>query len=122
MAADSFHAAVEKSMRKNPPVTFPEFVEVVTKAKKRVNVLEMDATSFVQPGFSVSQYTLNKCKNRPYIENIRRIIVRKGCLDLLLSDSVANGVEVQSFSLFSKKQLKLVTTDEFDLVSSLKNQ
>lgn len=76
MAADSFHAAVEKAMRQNPTITYPDFVDVVTKAKKRVDVFDMQVSDFFQTPFNVSQYTLNKCTKRPYIDKIKKIIVR----------------------------------------------
>ena len=60
IAADSFHAAVEKAMRTAPPVTFEEFVDVVKIAKKKVDVLNMEATNFFKPTFNVIQYTLNQ--------------------------------------------------------------
>lgn len=122
MAADSFHAAVEKAMRQNPPVTFPDFTECVLKSKQKVDVLDMQATDFLQPLFNVSQYTLNKCKNRPYIDNIRRIIVRKGCMDLQYSSSIVDDSKLQSISLLSKKQLKIITADDFNMLNSLNFQ
>lgn len=122
MAADSFHAAVEKAMRQRPPVTFPEFADAVSKAKKYVDVMNMSATSFFQPTFSVIQYTLNQCKTRPYIDQIRRIIVRKGSLALQYSRSITDDEDIKSCSLFSKKQLEQVTVEGFDLKNLLRFQ
>lgn len=122
MAADSFHAAVEKAMRQNPPVTFPDFVDTVQKSKKNVDVLDMQANNFFQTTFNVSQYTLNQCKDRPYIDQIRKIIVRKGSMAFEYSSSVADDANMKSCSLFSKKQVKQVATRGFSLESSLKMQ
>lgn len=122
MAADSFHAAVEKSMRQSPPLTFPEFSDAVSKAKTKVDVLDMGVHSFVQTTMNVTQYTLNKCKKRPYIDKIKQIIVRKGSLKLHYSNSVLDEDEIQSCVLFSTKQLRQVTAEGFKLEDTLITQ
>lgn len=122
MAADSFHAAVEKAMRTAPPVTFEEFVDVVKIAKKKVDVLNMEATNFFKTTFNVTQYTLNQCKKRPYIDQIRRIIVTKGSLDLQYSSDVSGNGELHNCSLFSKKLLKRINGAGFTVDDSLETQ
>lgn len=123
MSADSFHAAVEKGMRNHigdPIITFPDFKEVVVKAKKNVEVLEMSFKDFFQTTLSASQYTLNKLQPRPYIENIRKVVLRKHSYQFGYSNSVEEGSDLTYCFLFSKKQMKTVTDDAFELDSSLK--
>lgn len=119
MAADSFHAAVEKQMKISPPVTFPDFKEVVVKAKKEVEVLDMTVEDIFQSDFSVSQYTLNKLKPRPYIDNIRQVVIRKGSFDLEYSNSLTVNSTMKRCNLFSKKQQKFISVATFDFESTL---
>ncbi|KFB46968.1 hypothetical protein ZHAS_00014983 [Anopheles sinensis] len=79
-----------------------KFSATVSKAKTKVDVLDMHAANFFHTTYNVSQYTLNKCKNRPYIDKIKRIVVKKGSCELHNSNSVDVG-EVKKCLLFSKR-------------------
>ena len=80
----------------------------------------MQAEHFFQSMLKVSQYRLDQCKDRPYIDQIRRVIVQKGRMDFQYSSSVTNDGEIKSCMLFSKKQLEQVSTECFKLESYLK--
>lgn len=118
MAADSFHAAVEASMRRARVVTYDDFKVAVEKAKKEVDVLDMLTTDFFQTELTVSQYTLNRVHPRPYMENIRKIQFRKGRYDVGYTDLV-NSEQLVYCSLFSKKQQKLIAEENFNLNGTL---
>lgn len=123
MSADSFHAAVEKRMRKNtgdPVITYPDFKQVVEKAKKNVEVLDMTHDDFFQTTVTASQYTLNKLHPRPYIENIRKVVLNKGSYQFGYSSSVEEGSELIRCLLFSKKQLKMISESNFKFDHTLK--
>lgn len=122
MSADSFHAAVEGRMKKSPPITFHDFEEVVATAKRQVDVLTMDAKHFFAPKFTVTPYMLSKCRPRPYIEQIRRVVIKKGNFMFVYSDTVQSEGELKSCSLFSKKNQKLVSEHSFDLETALSRQ
>ncbi|XP_062557261.1 uncharacterized protein LOC134222135 [Armigeres subalbatus] len=121
MAADSFHAAVEGSMRKDPPITYEDFRTVVANAKSNVEVLDMQPEDFFSNFLNVSQYALNKIKPRPYIDNIRYIAVKKGSLNLHYSESVS-GKDLKSCKIFTAKQERLVSDADFDLENQLKRK
>lgn len=57
MAADSYHAAVERAMKPKPPVSFPDFKEHLQVAQKNVAVLDMLPEDFFETQFQISQYT-----------------------------------------------------------------
>lgn len=123
MAADSFHAAVEKAMRHgNPTSTFPEFKQVVKKAKQNVVVVDMAANDFFEMKMTVSQYTLNRCKTRPYIENIRKIVLKKGSFEMSYYSSVDDSGEMLSCCIMSKKQMKTVDDKYFSLANILRRK
>lgn len=122
MSADSFHAAVEGRMKKSPPITFHDFEEVVATAKRQVDVLTMDAKHFFAPKFTVTPYMLSKCRPRPYIEQIRRVVIKKGNFMFVYSDTVQSEGELKACSLFSKKNQKLVSEHSFDLETALSRQ
>lgn len=104
MAADSFHAAVEKQMKSSPPLTYPDFEEVVHRSKWNVEVLSMGVEDFIELDFNISQYTLNQLKPRPYVDNIRLVQLTKGSLSFSYSDHVDTSAEdLISGELFSKK-------------------
>lgn len=65
-------------MRHSLVVDYEDFKEAVGKAKKQVDVLDMEVKDFFKTEFSVTQYTLNHIRPRPYIENIRMIMISKG--------------------------------------------
>ncbi|XP_055627194.1 uncharacterized protein LOC129769139 [Toxorhynchites rutilus septentrionalis] len=120
MAADSFHAAVEKAMRNGEPVcTFPEFKRVVQKAKSNVVVEDMSVNDFFEMKMTVSQYTLTNCKPRPYIENIRKIIFEKGSYEMNYSSAVNDSEKMHSCCIMSKKQMKIVIHKDFNLANIL---
>lgn len=120
MAADSFHAAVEKAMRHgDPTTTFPEFKQVVKKAKQNVFVVDMVANDFFEMKMTVSQYTLNHCKPRPYIEDIRKIVFNKGSFEMNYSSSVDESGEMLSCCIMSKKQMKTIGDKSFSLTDIL---
>lgn len=115
MAADSFHAAVEKRMRHgDAPITFQDFKLVIAKAKKNVEVMDMQPSDFFESTIMASQYTINKCKPRPYLEDIRKIVFKKGSFEFTYSCNVDDdGTTLKSCTLFSKKQLKLISEKDF---------
>lgn len=120
MAADSYHAAVEKKMKSKPPVTFHDFKDVLLSAEKKVEVLEMQPQDFFESQLQISQYTLNNLNPRPYMENIKQVVIRKGSFVLNYAESLDSDAVLHSAMLFSKKQLKMVTLPNFDLVAGLK--
>lgn len=123
MAPDSFHAAVEKQMKSSPPYTYPDFEEVVKRSKRNVEILSMGAEEFIQPDFNVSQYTLNKLNPRPYIDNIRKIVLKKGSLSFNYSDNVAaTDEDLVSCQLFSKKQQKEIARPTYTLAKAFRRQ
>lgn len=121
MSADSFHAAVEGAMKRNPPITYPDFREVVKNAKGNVEVMDMLPVHFFPNVFNVSQYVLNKLKPRPYIEKIRHVTVKKGSYEFHYSDSV-NGQNPKSCKILTAKQEKQISSDEFVLEQHLKRR
>lgn len=123
MAADSFHAAVEARMRRGKPVvTMDDFETAVKNAKQRVEVMRMKPEDFLSPSINVSQYTLNNCNPRPYIDDIRKVIIKKGTLMFQYSSEVGNEGEVRSCYLLSKKQQRIVIDDMFRLEKHVKRQ
>lgn len=120
MAADSYHAAVEKAMKSSPPVTFPDFKYDLQVAQKNVAVLDMHPEDFFETQLQVSQYTLNNMDPRPYMDKIKQVIIRKGSYMLIYGDSLESGADLQRGMLFTKKQLKMVTSKTFDLKTTLK--
>lgn len=121
MAADSFHAAVEAKMRHERVVTFENFKSAVANAKKDVDILDMQVTDFFQTKMNVSQYTLNSCKPRPYVENMRKVVFKKGKYELGYSDGI-NGDKLKYCKLFSKKQSGLINQDTFSIEANLLRQ
>ncbi|EDS27200.1 conserved hypothetical protein [Culex quinquefasciatus] len=123
MAADSFHAAVEKQMKSSPPLTYPDFEEVVHRSKRNVEVLSMGVEDFIELDFNISQYTLNQLKPRPYIDNIRLVQLTKGSLSFRYSDHVdACAEDLISCELFSKKQRKTITAPAYTLEKAFRRQ
>lgn len=105
MAADSFHAAVEAHMRRGKAVTTMNgFEAAVKEAKKRVDVLKMEPDHFFSSSINVSQYTLNNCKPRPYIDDIRKVIIKKGTFMFYYSKQVGKDGEMLSCNLLKKKK------------------
>ncbi|XP_062564207.1 uncharacterized protein LOC134227031 [Armigeres subalbatus] len=121
MAADSFHAAVEGAMRRHPPITYSDFKAVVQGAKQKVEVMDMVPEHFFTAAFTVSQYVLNKLSPRPYIDNIRQVVIKKGSLEFYYSNSV-NGDDLKSCKIFTTKQENIISSDDFDLEHLLKKQ
>lgn len=123
MAVDSFHAAVEKQMKSSPPLTYPDFEEVVHRSKWNVEVLSMGVEDFIELDFNISQYTLNQLKPRPYIDNIRLVRLTKGSLSFSYSDHVDTSAEdLISCELFSKKQRKTITAPAYTLEKAFRRQ
>ncbi|KAL1375676.1 hypothetical protein pipiens_017360 [Culex pipiens pipiens] len=118
MAADSVHAGVEKQMKQKRVVTFEDFKLAVSKAQKNVEVLDMKATDFFQPKIAVTQYALNQCHPRPYVENIRKVVFSKGRFDVGYGDTV-HCKQLSYCHLLSKKQRKLVEAADFDLMKTM---
>lgn len=114
MSADSFHSAVESSMRRERIVTFDDFKAAVSKATKKVDVLDMQVTNFFQTELNVTQHTLNQIHPRPYIENIRKIVFQKGKIEIGYAEAV-NSRKLTYCTLFSKKQQKIINSDDFEL-------
>lgn len=113
MSADSFHAAVEASMRQERIITFEDFKTAVAKATKNAKIMDMETSDFFQTELTVKQYTLNQKHPRPYIENIRKIVFQKGRYEVGYSDTV-DATELVYCSLLSKKQQKLIASIDFD--------
>ncbi|XP_031334146.1 uncharacterized protein LOC116164147 [Photinus pyralis] len=79
MAADSFHHAVENSLRKAGKVyDFNDYVTAVKNACKGVYVEEMDENSFFLWEDHTSQYKLNKITPRPYLNEMSHVVFRRG--------------------------------------------
>jgi len=76
MSADSFHHAVEQSMKRKAKVyDFNDFVECVQDAcRGRVAVKSMAATDFSDWPDHMSAYKVNKTNPRPYIADM--VLVR----------------------------------------------
>lgn len=121
MAADSFHAAVEAAMRKDRVITFDDFKEVVQKAKKNVEIIDMQPHDFFKTELTVTQYTLTQIHPRPYIDIIRKIEFKKGRYDIGYSSSV-NSKQLTYCMLFTKKQQKLTSGKDFSLERYLHRQ
>lgn len=123
MAADSFHASVEARMRRGKPVvTMDDFETAVKNAKKRVDAMKIEPGDFLSTSINVSQYTLNNCKPRPYIDDIRKVIIRKGTLMFQYSSEVGPDGKVRSCNLLSKKQQRIVNGGNFRLETHTKRQ
>lgn len=121
MAADSFHAAVEGSMKRNPPITYPDFRDIVGNAGKRVEVFDMLPEHFFPGIFNISQYVLNKAKPRPYIDSIRQVVVKKGSLEFNYSSSV-DGNDMKSCRIVSEKQYRIISADDYDMETQLRKK
>lgn len=121
MAADSFHAAVESKMRHERVVTFENFKSAVGNAKTNVDVLDMQPADFFQAKLTVSQYTINQCKPRPYVDTMRKVVFEKGRYELGYTDNI-NSEDFKYCKLFSKKQLKLVEKDSFSIDTNVRWQ
>lgn len=121
MAADSFHGAVENKMRHERVVTFEHFKSVVGCAKKNVDVLDMEVADFFQAELTVSQYTLNLCKPRPYVDTMRKVVFQKGRYELGYASNI-NSEDLVYCKLFSKKQLRLIEKDTFSLEANVRWQ
>ena len=75
----------------------------------------MEPVDFFPMPLTVSQYTLNKSKIRPYIERIRKLAVQKGSFALQYSESVKEDGELKACSILSTKQSRQVSADSFQL-------
>lgn len=123
MAADSVHAAIEKRMRNSKPAqTFSEFSSIVGKAKENMVVMKMDFKDFFGTTINTSQYVINKCKPRPYIDNIKYIVFKRGSFELSYSNALDGSEPMNQCTLLTKKQLNLIQDDGFILEGTLKRQ
>lgn len=87
MAADSVHAAIEKKMRKSKAAeTFPDFAGIVKNAKNHMEVMDMKFNDFFNTTMNTTQYMINQCTPRPYIEKIKHIVFKKGSYELSYSN------------------------------------
>lgn len=82
----------------------------------------MNPEDFLSPLINVSQYTLNQLKPRPYIDNIRRVVIQKGTRKFKYSSEVGEDGELRTCNLFSKKQKRIFTDDAFQLETHVKRQ
>lgn len=123
MAADSVHAAIEKRMRKSKPAeTFVEFSAIVEKAKQNMEVINMKTSDFFNTTINTTQYAINQCRPRPYIEKIKYITFKKGSFELSYSNSLDGSEPMNRCTLFTKKQMKRIKSEGFTHESTLNRQ
>lgn len=120
MSADSFHHAVEKSMQEAKKVfTFDDFKRCVEKASKKPNdTVALQHSDFFTPTVTASAYQISKLKPRPYIQNIKRVVLKRGSYHMKYSNNVDG--TLLSTIFFTCKQLKMVQRKDFDLLQTLK--
>lgn len=119
MAADSYHAAVEKKMKTKAPVTIDDFKDVLECAEKNVTVFQMHHQDFFETRLQISQYALKNIHPRPYMDKMKQVVIQKGSYALKYGDSLNMGAVLDSVMLFTKKQLKVVSSTGFDLFQDL---
>lgn len=113
MAADSFHAAVERAMRNGSRTyTFPDFRDAVQRATKKVEVIDMQVADFFDTKYSVSPHILKKCNPRPYIENIRKVIFKRGSYEMQYSSSIDETGTLLTCDIISNKQRKIILSSD----------
>lgn len=79
MAADSFHHAVENSLkRKGKVYDFSDYIDAIRKSYKGVDVVEMAEQSFYDWEDHTSQYKLNKITPRPYLNSMVQVNFKRG--------------------------------------------
>lgn len=97
-------------------------MNVLQGAQTNVVVLDMRHEDFFETELQVSQYMLSKMNPRPYMDRIKQVIIRKGSHMMKYGETLEPNVDVKSVMLFTKKQLEMVTSDTFDLGTTLKFQ
>ena len=91
-------------------------MEVITVPGK--SFLVTTKMLYVEKSFNKKkfQYVLNNLKPRPYIDNIRHIIIKRGSFEFWYSDSlVATETEFNHCLLFTKRQYNTIRAGEFEL-------
>lgn len=125
MSADSFHSAVERTMKHVPRGeihNFPDFVECVqnTGSELKPQVSVMDPTDFFQCTIKFKQSVLNKLKDRPKIANIKHVVFNRGSFNIDYSYNY--NVNMKTLQILTKKQLKDISKPSFSLENQLQYQ
>ncbi|KAL9701899.1 hypothetical protein quinque_005340 [Culex quinquefasciatus] len=123
MTADSFHASVERKMRKHQGGelhNFDDFVDCVKGASVEVEpvVTVMNYSDFFEPTVCFKPSVFQKKKTRPYLADIKEIRFDRGSYRLLYKEQF-DGPWLQ-VDIFTKKQLKEITKTDFCLKDSVK--
>lgn len=88
MAADSFHHAVENSLkRKGKVYDFEDYVESVKSSYKGVNVVQMNENLFYDWEDHTSQYKLKKTTPRPYLNSMAQVNFQRGERTILYTNT-----------------------------------
>lgn len=81
MSADSFHAAVERSIKRCPEgkvLDFNEYVNVVESSCSGATVLKMNGSDFYKLKLKIPQSRLNKMKPRPFLKDMVNVWFERG--------------------------------------------
>lgn len=125
MSADSFHASIERTMKRVPRgevYSFPDFVDCVEKSGSDIKpqVFVMEPEDFFECLFQFKQSVLTKLKDRPKMANIKHVIFTRGSFDIQYSYNYND--EMKTLQILTKKQLKEVSKPSFNLVDQLQRQ
>ena len=105
MSADSFHHLVEKSMKRKKNVyDFQDYRNCVQESTANVKVVEMTPSSIKNWRDFKSEQKLKKMGDeRPYLNDIKRLIVKKGSYVLLYSLNYDDKEEMKELDFLQKK-------------------
>ena len=103
MSADSFHHQVEASIKKEGKLyDFTDFENAVSKANSgKVNVRSLNYWDFCPWPDHLSAYQLQK-ENRPYISDMKKVVVKRGSLNLFYNLSYDNSPLEEFYFLLNR--------------------
>lgn len=121
MSADSFHASVERSLKKADKVyNFEDFVNCVKTARTSTPIVhDMKHTDFFVPSCVANINIINKQRPRPMIGSFQHISAVRGSYELEFSPEIKPTVP-QKMALFSIKQIQEFQKPSFNFQKTLK--